>query len=407
MLPTGVTFASSADCSEAGGTVTCVFLMLAPGNEQVMSFTVDVGASPPETISNTATAVGNEDDAVAANNQDNELTSTDVEAPQVILVNTDGDTGDGQLSECEAASVTLRQLLVTFTEEVYDPPGDSDPDDVTNILNYRLVATGPNFSFDTSSCGSVLYDDVALTIDEVTYDSGSKTATVSLAENLSSERYRFLVCGSTSIVDTSSNPLDGDGNGVGGDDYSITFRADPGNLLLNGHFDCDLGDWTLSNPTPNEITWANKDSNYSTVSGSAHIMQLAMDEEFSLVQCVPVRATVPYWFGSKIWVAADPGVSITATSQCEFYALPSCAGTSLGLVQNTQAVFATGVWLSSDGEIETPAATVSANCALKVTAPDGPDFEAWVDEVWLTIESQIFSDDFESGDTGAWQFTNP
>ena len=43
-------------------------------------------------------------------------------------------------------------FTVTFDEPVNDPPGDSEPDDVTNPANYLLVEAGTNATFDTVSC---------------------------------------------------------------------------------------------------------------------------------------------------------------------------------------------------------------------------------------------------------------
>ncbi len=104
------------------------------------------------------------------------------------------------------------QITVTFNEAVYDPAGNADPNDVTNPANYILVEQGDNAAFDTLSCASgVQADDVAITIDQVTYDGATFTATLHLngGQALPPGRYRLLVCGTTSITDLSGNHLNG------------------------------------------------------------------------------------------------------------------------------------------------------------------------------------------------------
>ena len=59
-------------------------------------------------------------------------TSADTTPPQVSLVNSVSDTGDGVLSEGELVAVGITQLLVTFNELVSDEGGETAPHSVTN-----------------------------------------------------------------------------------------------------------------------------------------------------------------------------------------------------------------------------------------------------------------------------------
>lgn len=112
------------------------------------------------------------------------------------------------------------QVEVTFIEDVLDMIGDTGADDVTNAINYFLIQMGPNGAYDTLSClGGLQGDDLSTSIDIVAYDNSSFKATVSINGGavLPDGKYRFLVCGTTSIVDLSDNSL------AGAVDFSFDF----------------------------------------------------------------------------------------------------------------------------------------------------------------------------------------
>ena len=126
------------------------------------------------------------------------------------------DTGDGAISPGEITSVAITQLLVTFSEDVQDPIGNTDPDDVTNPNNYSLILD-PSMSA------------IPISIDSVGYSAASRTATINLNGGvpLDTGSYQFTVRGTPSIQDNQGNPLDGNGDGTGGDDYTLDFRVLP------------------------------------------------------------------------------------------------------------------------------------------------------------------------------------
>ncbi len=101
---------------------------------------------------------------------------------------------------------------VHFSEAVNDPPGNTGPNDVTNPANYLLVERGKNDAFDTVSCaGGVQADDTRITVNSVTYDSATFTATAHINNGvpLPDGTYRLFVCGTTSITDLVGNHLNG------------------------------------------------------------------------------------------------------------------------------------------------------------------------------------------------------
>lgn len=111
-------------------------------------------------------------------------------------------------------------FMVYFSEEVNNPAGNADPDDVTNPANYLLIEKGANGTVDTVSCaGGVIADDVQVTVTSVDYFTPPPSAKVNLAAPLGLGNYRLFICGTTSIVDLALTPL----GGFPGSDYTFDF----------------------------------------------------------------------------------------------------------------------------------------------------------------------------------------
>ena len=105
---------------------------------------------------------------------------------------------------------TIKQIMVKFSESVFDPPGSSFPFDVTYPGNYLLVNIGPDQTLNTVSCfAGVSGDDVQIAINSVSYDSATFTSTVNINHGtaLPAGKYTLFVCGTTSIIDELENPL--------------------------------------------------------------------------------------------------------------------------------------------------------------------------------------------------------
>lgn len=150
-------------------------------------------------------------------------------SPTVEFVNSTDDTGDGVLSEGEATNAFITQLHVDYSDGCWDPAGDFEPDDVTNPANYLLFSAGNDGSFQTQDClGGIAPTDSAISVDSVIIDSGTWAWTLSVngGAALPDGLTRLQICGTTSVLDTEGNPLDGNGDGVGGDDFLRTFRVD-------------------------------------------------------------------------------------------------------------------------------------------------------------------------------------
>jgi LPXTG-site transpeptidase (sortase) family protein len=116
-------------------------------------------------------------------------------------------------------------FTVTFSKDVYDPPGNTNADDVTNPNNYLVVEAGLDGTFQTVSCASgPTGDDTKVTVTDVAYNSATDTSTVNFVAALPIGRYHLFICGTTSIVDLNGNPLAGNGI-TSGTDYTFDFEA--------------------------------------------------------------------------------------------------------------------------------------------------------------------------------------
>ncbi len=411
-LPTGSMFQSASGndwtCGESGGVVTCTLGSVASGTA---ADPITVVITPPDVsglMTNWSYVDSSTYDPVTANNSDPATTEVDATPPQVVLVGSAADTGNGRIDAGESTRTAITQITTIFSEQVADPPGDTDPDDVTNPANYLLLASGGDGLFATTDCaGGVDPSDLQVPVDQVFFDEPSTTAFVLLAgggASLPMERYRLLVCGSTSIVDLVGQALDGDGDGAGGDDHALDFTVLSSNLLLNPNFDGDLGHWTVTSPAPGEINHAWQDADGIATSGAARIVNTSGPGGlFTLQQCVSTAAGQFHRLGALIRTAGTtPGAPI-ATGVVDFFTGVDCSGSvAASLPTGTITGDTAGLWENDlGGLVQAPAGTQSASVRLVLDAGASPDFTTDIDNTHF-FDSGFFADDFESGDTSGW-----
>ena len=88
----------------------------------------------------------------------------------------------------------------------------------TSEANYRLIGAGQDGVFETA-------DDILVRL-VPSYRSAEKSLKLELQDGALAEGlYRLTVSGTRALVDTAGNPLDGNGDGVAGDDYVHTFTV--------------------------------------------------------------------------------------------------------------------------------------------------------------------------------------
>ncbi|MEM1180733.1 MAG: cadherin-like domain-containing protein, partial [Acidobacteriota bacterium] len=314
--------------------------------------------------------------------QDFEIEVIDSVAPEITALASSG----GVIEGCSELRSATASLVVTFSEAMANPAGDTAPEDITNPANFQLVGSGPDGDFTTLGCDALADDDVLLTPTGVTYDGLSFEATAALSPALGDGVYRLFVC--DALQDVGGNALLADA--------AVTFRQSASNPLSNSHFDCDLDGWTTVSTVSGEIEWSAEDANDAGVSGSVRIADLT-GGALTIGQCVDLD---PTRVGAQVRVDGplDAGVNVMTT--CEGFAGPSCSGASLGSQTETNVVLHTaGAWLPLTAVLANQGAS-SALCSFDLTRVSGTNFEAYLDEI--SVSDVLFGDGFESGDTSAW-----
>ncbi len=374
---------------------------------------VSVISGPVTNTARVANAAGVADPS-GGNNSDEAVSSPDAVPPRVLVVGSVPDTGNGSVSAGESTSASLTQLKLGFSEGVYDPAGDTASDDVTNPANFMLVEAGANGLFATTACGATQGDDVAVSIPAVVYSQPSATATVLLngVEAIPAGRYRLLACGSTTITDLSANPLDGNADGTGGDEFTLDFTASQTNLLDNPNLDDDLqiGGWAGTGDDPGDVAWSLSDAGAADTSGSVLLQSLTGDYTTTTVsQCVQLPGPGIYAARAKGLVASsapgDPDVLV----QVKQYATTNCTGTVQSTLSSpTLSGTTSGQWSSALSLVVTvPGGVQSALVTLRSSAGAAFPYTVNLDDLVFGESSAIFTDGFESGSAAAWSVVTP
>ncbi len=332
----------------------------------------------------------------------------DVVPPQVTVVGSLPDTGDGMVEECEVAQVAFTQLTVAFDEAMGQSPAANG---VENSGNYRLFqASGPTLDVATTACNLIDPADTEIMVVAAVYDAGTDTVTLDLGGALANGQYRLFACGTAStpgvadgLQDTAGNALDGTGSGNPGSDFIREFRIDAGNLFANGYFDCSLVDWTPTAPAAYNTT----DAGGSPLSGSAQVADQGAGASGAVSQCVDLGAG-DQMILAAVRLDAAPGSFVTFMVDCAFFSQPACpSGSELGAVTKSFLVQDTGGgFIPLETDFTSPASTRSALCTIGFD-PAATGVDGFVDSLVLPGTPLIFADGFESGDTSAWSVVVP
>lgn len=335
----------------------------------------------------------------------------DTESPRVAAVTTIAATPDDLLDPEESVLVPVSQLVFTFTEPMYDPPGDSDPGDVTNPANYRLVHAGPDGVVDVTDClDPVVSDEADLTILDVTYDPATWTSAVRLAgePDPAPGPCRLFVCGTLPLQDLAGNVFDGDGDGASGDDFLRDFSVPYPNFAENPNFDVALTGWEPAAVAPSSFLHDPADVDMSPFSGSAYLDSVSGSGEVHVVsQCREVYGDpAQLTLEGRVFLSAIAGSLPSVVSRIEYFPAVGCQGGSLGLSESTPVGDTSGQWQELPALVGTvPFGTEAVRISFRFDSgaiPPG-EFEAWLDRVSLSADAAvIFLDGFENGDTANW-----
>ncbi|MCC7082436.1 MAG: tandem-95 repeat protein, partial [Burkholderiales bacterium] len=135
--------------------------------------------------------------------------SGDTTAPQVVAITNLPDEG-------ETTALAFASVQVSFSEPL-------DGVSARSPANYELREAGSDGVFDNQ-------DDVIITVTPF-YTYPETNLTLSFGAILAEGDYRLTLSGTKAIYDTAGNPLDGDGNGGGGDDWVRHFTIDRSNNI--------------------------------------------------------------------------------------------------------------------------------------------------------------------------------
>ena len=330
------------------------------------------------------------------------------EPPQVAVLGTVAALTEGALEDGRRTVGSITQIYVTFSEEVADPAGDTDPDDVTNPANYLLVEAGSDGVFDTLDCATGWHPaDDRIDIDSALYPVVARTAALELEDGLQllSGRYQLLTCGTTSIVDLDGNKLDGDGDGQGGDDHRVRFEVVVDNPLANPNFDLGLAGWELSAPGGTSIDGDPLDAGAAPTSGSARLRNLGAPETMALSQCVPAFEDAWYATTSRLQLSTAATAGPIALHGLTWYAQDGCQGQPLG-PEDVETVWSGdtgGPWREAVRPWRSPVGARSVLVRFALSAGVDEDFTAHWDDLSVFLDERVvFLDGFESGDTSAW-----
>ena len=410
VLPAGVSFVGASgdgwECSESEGTVLCSRSALPVG--AAPGITLEVTApETAQTLSNTASIAADNDDPDVADDSDTEQTEVIAAVPpRVASLQTVADTGDGSLDDHEQTVAAVTQIYVTFDLPMSDPPGHGGGTDVTNPENYLLLGPGEDGVFDTPSCGGGPSPaDAAVQIDAVDYDGPSRTSFVAVngGGSLEAGGYRLLVCGSLQRDDLGT-PLDGNGDGIGGDDSVHEFRILETNVLRNPNLDTGLGGWLATSTTPGEVAFHIDDASNAPTSGSVEFRNLSgAGATFALSGCHPARAGFTYPFVASARVESAVPDAPEVFLMVELFGTEACAGEPIGTAVSDGATGDTsGSWEDLEGSVVAPETTLSALFSVVVAAGGAVEFDLHADDLALREVALVFADGFESGGVSAW-----
>jgi len=112
-------------------------------------------------------------------------------------------------------------FTVTFSENVSNLFGGSDPNDAENPDNYILIEVGATSGFQTTACNNTDFvQDTQILVNSVSYSPNTSTVNLSITPPVGT--YRLFVCGTTSIMDPGGLELNN-----GASDYTFDFVVGP------------------------------------------------------------------------------------------------------------------------------------------------------------------------------------
>lgn len=387
------------DCLATPESVSCTVGALAAGQSIGLDLVLSVLEPYPSYTLQEAWLSPSDPDPSPKNDEAFLDTKLDIVAPTIEEIVALGDRSNTPLGACSQLVETPVRLNVRFDEPMVAAEGDVRD-------GFRLYRPGADGDFELESCGDggfalPVTDDIEVQILGVQWNEEATAVELSLRQDRAIDvpgPYRLLVCGSLS--DRGDNPLDGDGDGTGGDDAIVGYRVDAGNLVRNGHFDCGLDGWTAVAPSPEDWTLG-EDASGSSISRSARIDNSAAWPSVGAGQCVETGGASQMSLELRHRlspVVPDKGEEIVSGGlveasvdvACSFYAATSCtealAGAT-GMASQSGRTAPTGSsWSTYGVKLQVPWGAQSVLCTVAATGELLP-FVLEIDQVrMLAVE---------------------
>jgi hypothetical protein len=387
------------DCVGTEASVSCGLGALGAGAERRLEMVLAVASPYPAFTVQEAWLEASDPDPNPKNDESALETKLDLFVPTLEEVVAIGSTTRESLTSCSQLFETPGRLALRFSEELV---GGGGPGDVDSVESYRLYAPGPDGDFEISDCGTAESavpesDDIEIPLVAARWNAESSIVELevksSTTQALTGVR-RLIAC--ESLRDSAENPIDGDGDGNPGDAAVRSFRIDAGNLVRNGHFDCNLDGWSALAPTPEDWTLG-ADASGSASSASSRIDNSAGWPTVGLGVCVPTLGASqfelrlrhrlsPVKVGSVHDLGAAPIVDAMVEVTCTPYPTVSCTGAALvgegDRSLRPETTPTTSAWTSFVQGLETPEDTGSLLCTVSAAGEYVP-FAFEVDEVRL------------------------
>lgn len=332
----------------------------------------------------------------------------DTAPPTVEAFDSVARTADLVLTEGEVVDQPMTQVYVRFAEEMFDPPGDTTPGDVTHPAGWLLVASGPDGIVDSAGC-TVAGDDIALPL-AVTWSAATRTAHLAPDGDLALAAGRYLVAACGTLLDPAGNPLDGDGNGSGGDARARTFGVRGTDLAGNPNFDAGLAGWTVVATVPGEVAADPDDAGEQPTSGSVAVTSSSgAGETWQVEQCVVLPAHGWSRLSGSLRSASALAGAPVAHLEAQYFGAADCSSGALSSLVSPAVAGDTGAaWVAVvTGGAPFPAGAHSASVRLIVDAGATNDVDLHADELFFGDDGLLFADGFESGGTGSWSSAMP
>lgn len=308
----------------------------------------------------------------------------------------------------------ITTLGFRFNEPMLDPPGAAGTPDASNPDHYRLLWAGPDGVLSTLGCGAPSGDDQLLALSAVEYRPATHTSVVRPAsgEALAAGPWRFILC-AAGLEDVDGEPLDGNGDGDGGDDWVVDLEVLSDELLDNPNFDLGLDGWSQHVPGGSPFVHDPADGESSPYSGSAAATNAAgAGAVLELSRCVELPPGADAGLTLRALVRFEPAAldASFAGAELRFFDGAACGGAPVGTRPGDP------LWADTDGRFlqvaahgRPPLAAASVEVVLLAEAdPASPSpFTVHFDRASLAFDVPVFSDGFESGSATSWSATTP